>query len=65
LVLMSPEEGPVLARIERQLGRRLPRRHVEDFDYGAAPAPAARPRPGHRAPAHAHRPGRRPARGRW
>jgi ATP-dependent RNA helicase RhlE len=33
LVLVSPEENGLLARIERQLGERLPRQHVEDFDY--------------------------------
>ena len=37
LVLVSPEENGLLARIERQLGQRLPRQHVEDFDYGATP----------------------------
>lgn len=35
LVLVSPEEHGLLARIERQIGQRLPRQHVEDFDYGA------------------------------
>jgi ATP-dependent RNA helicase RhlE len=35
LVLVSPEENGLLARIERQLGQRLPRQHVVDFDYGA------------------------------
>jgi ATP-dependent RNA helicase RhlE len=39
LVLMSPEEGPILLRIERKLGQRLPRRHLKDFDYTAPPAP--------------------------
>ena len=34
-MLVSPEENGLLARIERQLGQRLPRQHVEDFDYGA------------------------------
>lgn len=49
LVLVSPEENGLLARIERQLGQRLPRQHVVDFDYGAVqrerPAvPANKPR---------------------
>lgn len=35
LVLVSPEENGLLARIERQLGKRIPRQQVEDFDYGA------------------------------
>jgi ATP-dependent RNA helicase RhlE len=39
MVFLSPEEAPILARIERQLGRRLPRRHLDDFDYGAAQPP--------------------------
>jgi ATP-dependent RNA helicase RhlE len=39
LVLVSPEENHLLARIERQLGRRLPRREVPEFDYAARPAP--------------------------
>ena len=37
LVLVSPEEGGLLARIERQLGQRLPRRHLSDFDYNVRP----------------------------
>ena len=41
LVLVSPEENGLLARIERQLGQRIPRQHVDDFDYGAV----ARERP--------------------
>jgi ATP-dependent RNA helicase RhlE len=38
LVLASPEESEQLARIERRLGKRLPRRRLDDFDY-TAPAP--------------------------
>jgi ATP-dependent RNA helicase RhlE len=37
LVLVSPEEGGQLARIERQLGKRIPRLNLPDFDYAAAP----------------------------
>ncbi|MCE9530125.1 MAG: DEAD/DEAH box helicase [Planctomycetes bacterium] len=33
LVLVSPEENSLLNRIERQLGQRLPRKHLDDFDY--------------------------------
>jgi len=36
VVLLAPEENGLLARIERQLGERLVRKHVEDFDYQAA-----------------------------
>jgi ATP-dependent RNA helicase RhlE len=45
LVLVSPEEAGLLARIERQLGQRLPRRHLSDFDYNVPPEakPARRP----------------------
>jgi ATP-dependent RNA helicase RhlE len=35
-VLVSPEEERALADIERQIGRRLPRVTLPDFDYGAA-----------------------------
>ncbi len=35
LVFVSPEENGLLARIERQLEQRLPRQHLEDFDYQA------------------------------
>jgi ATP-dependent RNA helicase RhlE len=46
LVLVSPEENGLLARIERQLDQRLPRQHVEDFDYQAALKGAAlKPKP--------------------
>jgi ATP-dependent RNA helicase RhlE len=38
LVLVSPEENSLLARIERQLGHSLPRRRLPDFDYAAPPA---------------------------
>jgi ATP-dependent RNA helicase RhlE len=36
-VLVSPEETDLLARIERQLGQRISRQRLADFDYGAAP----------------------------
>jgi ATP-dependent RNA helicase RhlE len=49
-VLVSPEETDQLARIERHLGRRIPREHLSDFDYHAS---APRPESG--------RPGQRPA----
>jgi ATP-dependent RNA helicase RhlE len=60
LMLVSPEESDQLARIERQLGKRLPRRRLDDFDY-AAPAPA---QPGkHRRPQTSSPPRKKPARG--
>jgi len=42
LLLVSPEENGLLARIERQLAQRLPRQHVEDFDYNAGKSPVAK-----------------------
>jgi ATP-dependent RNA helicase RhlE len=36
-VLVSPEENGQLARIERHLGKRIPREHLADFDYQAGP----------------------------
>jgi ATP-dependent RNA helicase RhlE len=51
LVLVSPEEGGLLARIERRLGRRLPRLRLADFDYAAAV-------PDPKAPAGPRRPAR-------
>ncbi len=42
-VLVAPPEERLLARIERQIGQRLPRVTLPDFDYGAAGVPAARP----------------------
>jgi ATP-dependent RNA helicase RhlE len=41
-VLVAPEEERSLADIERQIGQRLPRVTLPDFDYGAP-----MPRPGH------------------
>ncbi|MFO0928024.1 MAG: DEAD/DEAH box helicase, partial [Gemmataceae bacterium] len=34
LVLVSPEENALLAKIERKLGRPIPKRRLPDFDYG-------------------------------
>jgi ATP-dependent RNA helicase RhlE len=43
-VLVSPAEETLLAQIERQIGQRLPRVTLPDFDYGqAAPKPAGPP----------------------
>ncbi len=59
LVLVSPEEASLLARIERQLGRAIPRRRLDDFDYAAAAPPKTAQR---RQPAGASRGGPKPAR---
>ena len=40
-VLVSPDEEASLGRIERQLGQRLPRVTLPDFDYRQAPVPGA------------------------
>ncbi len=50
-VLVSPEESGRLARVERHLGKRIPREHLKDFDYHAGPnradkAPEDRRKPG-------------------
>ena len=55
LVLFSPDESALLVRIERQLQMRIPRRHLDDFDYDAAPPPtptsdANQPEPCRRQP---------------
>jgi ATP-dependent RNA helicase RhlE len=47
-VLVSPAEEKSLAQIERQIGQRLPRVILPDFDYSPA-APVAAGRPGHRS----------------
>jgi superfamily II DNA/RNA helicase len=44
-ILVSPEESGQLARIERHLGRRIPRHHLPDFDYQATPSRADITRP--------------------
>lgn len=51
-VLVAPREEPSLARIERQVGHRLPRVSLPDFDYASkAPESAANSRQrGHRPP---------------
>lgn len=46
-VLVSPAEEKSLAQIERQIGQRLPRINLPDFDYGQA-APDRQARGGHR-----------------
>lgn len=65
-VLVSREEEGALARIERQVGQRLPRVTLPDFDYTRAAPPAAagprdgRPgptRPPHKGQSSTHRPG--------
>ena len=53
LVFYAPEEADLLGRIERRLGKPLPRRRLPDFDYGpekAAPAPSGKPRQRKRPP---------------
>jgi len=46
-ILVSREEEGSLARIERQVGQRLPRITLPDFDYtqGAPPPPPSKPMP--------------------
>jgi ATP-dependent RNA helicase RhlE len=70
---VAPQEEPELGRIERAIGRRLPRVTVPDFDYGARPEPprAARtearrgsPRSGDRRGSPGGRGRRRPRRSR-
>lgn len=39
LVFVAPEESAQLARIERQLGKPIPRRRLPDFDYTPTKAP--------------------------
>ena len=41
-VLVSPAEEKSLARIERQIGRRLPRVTLPDFDYSQRPEVSSR-----------------------
>ncbi len=58
-VLVSPEEERSLADIERQIGRRLPRVTLPDFDYAGAAPEFVRPRherPQHGRPSKPHRP---------
>src|SRR5262249_35154598 len=63
-VFVPPEETPLLGRIERQLGRRLPRTHLEDFDYTAESPPVKGPRhPRPRQPAFPQGRRKKPSRG--
>jgi ATP-dependent RNA helicase RhlE len=65
-VLVAPAEEKSLARIERQIGQRLPRVTLPDFDYDGAPPPKA-DRPGQRRGRRGGAPprgGHRPPRGR-
>jgi ATP-dependent RNA helicase RhlE len=59
-VLVSPTEEKALARIERQLGQRLPRVQLPDFDYTSSPRQPSRPhqRPPERRPGKGGPPGR-------
>jgi ATP-dependent RNA helicase RhlE len=50
-VLVSPAEEKSLARIERQIGQRLPRVTLPDFDYSSA-VPERERRPGQRPHGH-------------
>jgi len=61
-VLVSPPEERLLQRIERQIGQRLPRETLPDFDYGAVGAAVARPGDG-RGVSDGERPKRRRRRG--
>jgi ATP-dependent RNA helicase RhlE len=64
-MLVSPEEERSLADIERQIGRRLPRVTLPDFDYAvAAPEFAGHrhERPPHGRPSKPHRPVSHPPR---
>jgi ATP-dependent RNA helicase RhlE len=50
-VLVAPADEPQLARIERQIGQRLPRVTLPDFDYKQAPPPKPpQPQGGGRGP---------------
>ena len=58
-IFVSPEEEGSLSRIERQVGQRLPRVTLPDFDYSQpAPKPVGPARPGQ--PAKNTRPGGKP-----
>jgi ATP-dependent RNA helicase RhlE len=67
-ILVAPEEEGSLARIERQVGHRLPRVTLPDFDYRQAAPPKPEPQRGRgpsgpKGPNRGHRPGG-PGRGR-
>ncbi|MFI5178272.1 MAG: DEAD/DEAH box helicase [Vicinamibacterales bacterium] len=51
--LVSPEEEGSVRSIEREIGKRLPRVTMPDFDYAARPAPPPPSGPSHHRP---HRP---------
>jgi ATP-dependent RNA helicase RhlE len=51
-ILVSPDEEKSLARIERQIGQRLPRVSLPDFDY-SQPAPSRAGQSGQRPRGHA------------
>jgi ATP-dependent RNA helicase RhlE len=59
-VFVSPEESFQLARIERHLGKRIPREQLEDFDYQASPPRSAARETVEAAPGRGHG-GRQPA----
>ncbi len=54
-VLVSPAEEKLLAKIERQIGQRLPRIHLPDFDYDAAGKQSRGEAPAGGRPAHSGR----------
>ncbi len=59
-ILVSPDEEASLARIERQVGQRLPRVTLPDFDYHqTAPKVVATPPPGRGRSGQGNRPPRR------
>jgi ATP-dependent RNA helicase RhlE len=46
LLLVAPEEYALMARLERQLGHRIPRKQLPEFDHGSVAAlPGHEPRP--------------------
>lgn len=63
LVLVAPEENGLLARIERHLGKRLDRQHLDDFDYTVKAAPKGGGKPRHQAAGLFAKAPRKPSRG--
>jgi len=55
--LVVPQDEGMIRTIERRLGKTIERRTLENFDYRAAPAPAARPHAHAHGRPHAHPPG--------
>ncbi len=46
LLLVAPEEYALMARLERQLGHKIPRKQLPEFDHGSVAAlPGSEPRP--------------------